>query len=244
MGQSAEYWRDYRRRNRERLNAQLAERRRRNGRGDRTAERAAENARRRARHQASRPEPLPMLHPHLKQGTVVEFWDEALRHDIEQEKELALLEGRCPKKAAARYRAENLKFSKAVPLHLLPDEVLEVARPLSQHLGRYPDLGPDSAMADCHEAPAQSHGLCDPCSSWALYMKKRLVRGLVTREQVRVAVLDRLASEPKGRSAWRTHCRQGHPYAGDNLRVRPNGHRICRTCARASRRNSRERLAS
>lgn len=28
-----------------------------------------------------------------------------------------------------------------------------------------------------------------------------------------------------------THCPQGHPYSGDNLRIRPTGNRACRTCA-------------
>ena len=28
----------------------------------------------------------------------------------------------------------------------------------------------------------------------------------------------------------KTHCRRGHPFAGDNLHVRPNGARSCRTC--------------
>lgn len=31
----------------------------------------------------------------------------------------------------------------------------------------------------------------------------------------------------------KTHCPHGHPYSGDNLRLRKNGHRICRTCDNA-----------
>ena len=31
----------------------------------------------------------------------------------------------------------------------------------------------------------------------------------------------------------RTHCPQGHPYAGENLYVVPDGYRECRTCRRA-----------
>jgi hypothetical protein len=48
----------------------------------------------------------------------------------------------------------------------------------------------------------------------------------------------------KGRTAGqsKTHCPQGHPYAGDNLLVRPNSSgRWCRTCVRASNRRSGER---
>jgi len=30
----------------------------------------------------------------------------------------------------------------------------------------------------------------------------------------------------------KTHCPKGHPYSGDNLRIRPDGGRTCRTCMR------------
>lgn len=36
--------------------------------------------------------------------------------------------------------------------------------------------------------------------------------------------------------AARTHCPQGHEYAGDNLYVNPAGRRICRTCQRVAAR--------
>jgi hypothetical protein len=39
---------------------------------------------------------------------------------------------------------------------------------------------------------------------------------------------------------WRTHCPQGHPYAGNNLYVH-NGKRYCRTCMRARDRAYKER---
>lgn len=32
-------------------------------------------------------------------------------------------------------------------------------------------------------------------------------------------------------NSTKTHCPQGHPYSGDNLYVKPNGYRICRTCS-------------
>jgi hypothetical protein len=36
--------------------------------------------------------------------------------------------------------------------------------------------------------------------------------------------------DPRG-NALRTHCKRGHPLAGDNLGIRPStGHRECRTC--------------
>lgn len=37
---------------------------------------------------------------------------------------------------------------------------------------------------------------------------------------------------PTGKSARKTHCPSGHPYSGTNLKVRPNGHRVCRACVR------------
>jgi hypothetical protein len=32
----------------------------------------------------------------------------------------------------------------------------------------------------------------------------------------------------------RTHCPQGHPYAGENLIVKKSGHRVCRECKNAN----------
>lgn len=37
----------------------------------------------------------------------------------------------------------------------------------------------------------------------------------------------------------RTHCPQGHPYAGDNVEHRPTGARRCRACSRAADRKRR-----
>lgn len=39
----------------------------------------------------------------------------------------------------------------------------------------------------------------------------------------------------------RTHCAHGHLFAGDNLRIKPNGDRECRTCARLANRLSKRR---
>lgn len=43
----------------------------------------------------------------------------------------------------------------------------------------------------------------------------------------------------------KTHCKQGHPYSGDNLYVDPRGERYCRTCKREAdrKRNARLRAA-
>lgn len=37
---------------------------------------------------------------------------------------------------------------------------------------------------------------------------------------------------PAAQAARRTHCIHGHPFAGANLYIRPNGVRECRTCMR------------
>lgn len=34
------------------------------------------------------------------------------------------------------------------------------------------------------------------------------------------------------RNARKTHCNDGHPFAGDNLRIAASGERVCRTCDR------------
>lgn len=39
----------------------------------------------------------------------------------------------------------------------------------------------------------------------------------------------------------KTHCPQGHPYAGANLYIQPDGRRVCRECGRESSRRYLER---
>lgn len=46
---------------------------------------------------------------------------------------------------------------------------------------------------------------------------------------------------PTAINARKTRCINGHPLSGENIRVR-NRQRICRTCARESKRRSRARL--
>jgi len=41
--------------------------------------------------------------------------------------------------------------------------------------------------------------------------------------------------------AHKTHCPQGHEYAGDNLYIKPNGGRDCKTCNRERKRERRQR---
>ena len=41
-------------------------------------------------------------------------------------------------------------------------------------------------------------------------------------------------------NARKTHCKDGHPFCGKNLRKPKRGGRVCRTCHRNSSRNYRE----
>lgn len=45
---------------------------------------------------------------------------------------------------------------------------------------------------------------------------------------------------PSHKNSKKTHCPQGHPYAGDNLYLDPIGNRHCKTCRRAATRKSQE----
>lgn len=40
------------------------------------------------------------------------------------------------------------------------------------------------------------------------------------------------SDSPAARQAQQTHCKNGHPFAGDNLRIERDGRRKCKTCAR------------
>jgi hypothetical protein len=42
-------------------------------------------------------------------------------------------------------------------------------------------------------------------------------------------------------NAAKTHCPQGHPLSGDNLYMKPQGWRVCRTCKAAQRNAARSR---
>lgn len=52
------------------------------------------------------------------------------------------------------------------------------------------------------------------------------------------------STNPIARQALKTHCLNGHPFAGENLRITPKGHRICRECQQARKRAYLERPAS
>jgi hypothetical protein len=44
--------------------------------------------------------------------------------------------------------------------------------------------------------------------------------------------LEAVTAQVNVRRAQGTHCKAGHPFAGDNLRLTPKGRRVCKTCMR------------
>lgn len=48
----------------------------------------------------------------------------------------------------------------------------------------------------------------------------------------------------RGGNTIKTHCKRGHPLSGENLRVRSDGKRTCRTCNKDTNKASRERVAA
>lgn len=104
-----DYWKKYRAAHPEYRQREIARVRRHkqtHGRGDRHAE----YARYYARTVVQKPthEPLPVLFPGLVRGTSVSFWEDELRMDLEQERALALLEGRDPDAAIVAYRKREV----------------------------------------------------------------------------------------------------------------------------------------
>ena|SRR4249920_1455017 len=100
---SAEWWREYRSKNRDRINAQAAARRKQK---PRVRNRAEEYAKKR-----KPPEiPLEPLFPQIRHGGAISFWDEELNMDLAQEAELAKLQGRDPVVACRAYRAREYRW--------------------------------------------------------------------------------------------------------------------------------------
>ncbi len=63
--------------------------------------------------------PLPMLYPELNHGGSLAFWEDELRMDLAQERELALLEGLDPvEKIKAYKRREKTWVKITVPFKL------------------------------------------------------------------------------------------------------------------------------
>jgi hypothetical protein len=61
--------------------------------------------------------PLLPVYASLQRGVAMSFWEDELRIDLAQERELAKLEGRDPDQAAKEYRArEQQWFQLALPL--------------------------------------------------------------------------------------------------------------------------------
>lgn len=108
---SAGWWRDYRARNRERVNATA-----RAGKKRRRALMTPEERRKARGTKPRRPRDtalLPQLYEHLRRGRTISFWQDELAMDLAQEHVLAELEGRDPEKAVAEYRAREVGWTYA-----------------------------------------------------------------------------------------------------------------------------------
>ena len=91
----------------------------------------------------------------------------------------------------------------------------------------------EDAKALCDGCPFK-----DPCLETALTYPDHAqsgVRGGLSANERRARIAGR------GAPGEKTHCPQGHPYSGDNLRIRANGNRACRICSNASTLKSRKK---
>ena len=99
----------------------------------------------------------------------------------------------------------------------------------------------DTVTARMHAEDAKA--LCDgcpfkdPCLEVALALPDHAQHGIqggLTAKERRTHI-----AGTRPTNGEKTHCVQGHPFEGDNLRIRPNGDRQCRACQKDSRRRSR-----
>lgn len=185
---SPEWWREYRRKNAERLNEQQRTRRaaKPRERGDRKAEYAKRAA---ARQQHEGDGPLPLLYPELQHGRAVAFWEDELRLDLAQERSAhkALnpkdTRGHPVERYKSREVRERMFFTR---LDLLPLDIVQTAQPI---LGsRRRGVGMGRARAFCHDLPENANGLCMACDQWTHHVRQRLALGLITEEEVRALV--------------------------------------------------------
>jgi hypothetical protein len=77
-----------------------------------------------------------------------------------------------------------------------------------------------------HRLPDGLH-VCHSCDNPGCVNPQHLFLGTRKDNMRDCAAKGRFAHQKK------THCPQGHPYSGDNLRVRNGRHRVCITCHRA-----------
>lgn len=65
------------------------------------------------------------------------------------------------------------------------------------------------------------------------------VRHCVNPEHLEPVTLIENIRRGRNHGREKTHCPQGHPYAGENLHISSRGDRACRACGRAKRRRQR-----
>lgn len=105
MTRDPAYWRKWRAEHpeyRERQTRLKRERRYKKGRGDRTKE---------YQNRPSRAKPrVEPLFPQLRRGVVLSFWNDELKMDLAQERELAILEGKDPEAVCKEYEQRETEW--------------------------------------------------------------------------------------------------------------------------------------
>lgn len=100
---------------------------------------------------------------------------------------------------------------------------------------RYPDFSVKGKSIRAHrfsylafngEIPTGTH--VDHICRNTLCVNPKHLRVLSPRENTLIGI------GPSANNARKTKCVNGHPFSGENLKIKKNGVRVCRTCERAS----------
>ena len=115
------------------------------------------------------------------------------------------------------------------------------ARGHKKCLAMYPDIGP---CVKCGDEKSERHHIDDNPLNNAPENVMPLCRRCHTLEHGKRPTLEAIEKGIKAAAQKRkslSHCKQGHPYSGENLYVTPDGRRICKECNREAKREYRSR---
>lgn len=123
--------------------------------------------------------------------------------------------GDCPKKNRARGHKQALKLYPNIgPCVKCGDKKSE-----RHHIDDNPlNNSPENIMPLCRRCHTLEHG--------KTFTKEALEKGRAAAAKKRKAI---------------THCKQGHPYSGDNLYITPDGKRVCKKCRYQAKKRYRKR---
>ena len=115
------------------------------------------------------------------------------------------------------------------------------ARGHKQCLTMYPNIGP---CVKCGETKSERHHIDDNPQNNVPENIMALCRRCHTLEHGKrptpEAIKRGVEAAAKIKKAI-THCKQKHPYSGDNLYITPAGKRVCKECNRQAKRRYRKR---